>query len=158
MLDTVDCLTCTDAVGVVGEGQGVGAVGGGCKLSAFLPCEGIAVVVIQRVADGVIRDSRALIRSQQIAPVGVAVGIIIGAVQRSGNRCSSAGSSESVGLSVLDVTGVIVVKEIRSAGRPVILAAKLSKVIIPILVLNDTRSVGDLGDIAVFADKGMSET
>ena len=150
MLYSIDCLTCTDTVGVVGEGQGVGAVSGGCKLSAFLPCEGIAVVVIQRVADGIIGDSRALIRSQQIAPVGVAVGIIIGAVQRSGNRCSSAGSSESVGLSVLDVTGVIVVKEISSAGRSVILADELSEVVVPILVLNDTRSVGDLGEVAVF--------
>ena len=82
MLNTVDCLTGADAVSVIGEGQSVGAVGGGCKLSAFLPCEGIAVVVIQRVADGVIRDSRALIRSQQIAPVGVAVGIVIGADSR----------------------------------------------------------------------------
>ena len=79
MLNTVDCLTCTDTVGIVGEGQSVGTVGSGCKLSAFRPCEGIAVVVIQRVADGIIGDSCALIRSQQIAPVGVTVGIIIGA-------------------------------------------------------------------------------
>ena len=50
MLNTVDCLTCTDTVGIVGEGQSVGTVGSGCKLSAFRPCEGIAVVVIQRVA------------------------------------------------------------------------------------------------------------
>ena len=67
MLDTVDRLTCTDAVGVIGKGQGVSTVGSGCKLSAFLPCKSIAVVVIQRVADGIIGDSCALIRSQQIA-------------------------------------------------------------------------------------------
>ena len=146
MLNTVDRLTGTDTVGVVGEGQIIGAVGGRCKLSAFRPCEGIAVVVIQRVADGVIRDSCTLVRGQQIAPVGVAVGIIIGAVQRGGNRGCSTGSSESICLSVLDVTGVIVVKDIRSAGRPVILADELSEVIIPILVLDDTRSVGDSKD------------
>ena len=67
MLHPIDCLTCTDTVSIVGKGQIIGAVSSGRKLSAFLPCEGIAVVVIQRVADGVIRDSRALIRSQQIA-------------------------------------------------------------------------------------------
>ena len=49
-LNTVDRLTGADAVSVIGEGQGVGAVSSGCKLSAFLPCEGISVIVIQRVA------------------------------------------------------------------------------------------------------------
>ena len=79
VLNTVDCLTGADAVSVIGEGQGIGAVGSRCKLSAFHPCEGISVVVIQRVADGVIGNGSSLIRSQQIAPVGVAVGIVIGA-------------------------------------------------------------------------------
>ena len=146
MLNTVDCLTGADTVGVVGEGQIIGAVGGGRKLSAFCPCELVTVVVVDRVTDGIIGDSRALIRSQQITPVGVTVGIIIGAVQRSRNRGCSAGSSESVGLSILDVTGVIVIKEIRSAGRSVILADELSEVAVPTLVRNDPRSVGDSKD------------
>ena len=157
MLNTVDRLTGADAVGVVGEGQGVGAVGSGRKLSSLLPCEGIAVVIGQRVADVIVRDGnsgitvRGLIRGQQITPVGVTVGIIIGAVQRSGNRGCGTGSSECVGLSVLNITCVIVVKDIRSAGRPVILADELSEVIIPILVLNNTRSVGNLGNVNVFS-------
>ena len=146
MLNTVDCLTGADTVGVVGEGQIIGAVGGGRKLSAFCPCELVTVVVVDRVTDGVIGDSHALIRSQQIAPVGVTVGIVIGAVQRSGNRGSGTGSGESIGLSVLNITGVIVVKDIRSADRPVILADELSEVAVPTLVRNDPRSVGDSKD------------
>ena len=72
--------------------------------------------------------------------------VLLDPIQRSGNRGCGAGGSESVGLSILDVTGVIVVKDIRSAGRSVILADELSEVIIPVLVLNDTRSVGDPKD------------
>ena len=55
MLNTVDCLTGTDTVGVVGEGQIIGAVSSGRKLSSLLPCEGIAVVVIQWVTNFVTR-------------------------------------------------------------------------------------------------------
>ncbi len=70
-------LSGPQAVGIVGVGDGGSAVGCGYQLSAVVPFQGPAgaIIVAGGIAGAVIGDGLPVKGSQQILPVGVAVGI-----------------------------------------------------------------------------------
>ena len=72
---SVHRLGCAQTVGIIGKADARCAVGGCCQLPAMLPGEVPAVIIVGGVADGVILDSGTVVGCQQIAPVGITVGI-----------------------------------------------------------------------------------
>ena len=75
---TVDRLGGPQTFCIIGEAQALGAVGGSSHFPSMLPSEAPAIVVACGIADGVISNGSAIVSSQQIAPVAVAVGVSVG--------------------------------------------------------------------------------
>ena len=81
------CLACPDAVGVVGEGHALAGLACRSQLVAHLPCHTVfcTVIVRRRVAGGLtcgalfVSKSVAVISRQQVAPIGIAIGVGMGA-------------------------------------------------------------------------------
>ena len=88
----VDGLACAQTGLVIGKAQCVAALGHGGQLPAALPSHSPAAVA-QGVAYAVVCDRFAVVRGQQVAPLGVAVGI--------GSSCSAAADCAAAGTGVL---------------------------------------------------------
>ena len=109
----------THAIGIVSEVPGGAALGHAGKLPAVDPCI-VPCAVIGRVADGVVGDGSAVIRSQQITPLCVTIAII--------NRAlSSAKGSGGVGVFPLaeNITRIVVCPHPRLACGLVVLPDQL---------------------------------
>lgn len=81
-------LGCPVTIVVVGVVYRIRPVRSARKLPSLLPGECIAVVIARGIAYGVISDGAAVVRSQFILPVTVAIGISVRRGGRSGNCCS----------------------------------------------------------------------
>ena len=81
---SVYCLGSPDPVRIIGIADAVRAVVRSCQLAAALPGEGVAVMVLQRIADRIIADGVAVVGSQFILPVAVPVNIVSDSRSRAG--------------------------------------------------------------------------
>ena len=77
MLGAVDGFASAQTVGIVGIADGVGAAGGGGKLTALLPAKTPpgAVVVVGGIADGIVSEVFAVHSGEQVGPGAVDVGV-----------------------------------------------------------------------------------
>ena len=75
--DVTHGLAGSHAPCIVGEADAGGAAGCSSQASAVAPAQGPpgAVVIADRITGGVIDDHFAVIGSQQVLPVGIAIGI-----------------------------------------------------------------------------------
>lgn len=115
----VEILGYAQTVGVVGKGSRVPGEADGTKLAAMLPCVR-PEAVIQRIADSIIGDGLTVVGSEQVAPVGIAVGVVDG-VQKL--RQSARGICVLPAL--CNITGVVVVVPVRPAYIGIILPEEL---------------------------------
>ena len=79
VLNSVDHLTGSQTVGIIGIADGIRSIAGICEPSALRPCEcpPCAVVVAGGIAHGIVSDALTVNRSQQVLPVGVTIGITV---------------------------------------------------------------------------------
>ena len=77
VLNTVDCLTGSQTVGIIGVADSIGAVAGICEPSALRPCERptVTVIVAGGIAHGIVGDTLAINRSQQVLPARIPIGV-----------------------------------------------------------------------------------
>ena len=137
----VEILGYPQTVGVVGKGSRVPSEANGTKLAAMLPSVR-PEAVIQRIADSIIGDGLTVVGSEQVAPVGITVGIVDG-IQKVSQRTGGIGVLLPAG----DVTGVIIVVPVRPAYIGVILPEEL---ILGVVNVGDlVGTIADVGNIAI---------
>ena len=137
-----DRLANPKTLGIVGIGYGGCTVGHAGKLSAVFP--GVRpCAVIQRIAHTVIGDGIAIVSCQQVAPVGITVGIDDGI--NGGAKCAG---SVSVLTAAADIAGIVISPDTGESTRLIILPDQLIGGIIDIA--GGIGAVADGCDVAVF--------
>ena len=77
VLNTIDCLSGSQTVCVIGVADGIRSIAGVCKPSALCPCErpSCTIVIADGVAHGIVGDTLAINRSQQVLPARIPIGV-----------------------------------------------------------------------------------
>ena len=114
----------------------------GNKLSA-LPTESI-ITKDTRISDSVIGYQLPVVSCQQIAPIGIAVGIIY-----SFKNSSESSRCERITLLRRDITGIIVRVRIAITQRSVILSCELTEIVVRVLILNNSTGILNLRYVSI---------